>query len=136
LTDDEEEHTIAFGEMATTPSTLAPFVPNVTPLEMDILPHLDGHLDGEQMIVFETEMVTLVCLFPAIPSTVPSVSDSVYDSDCGLRNDNDPRLQLVDEASDVDNEKDALIAVATGLDTSPAAQMFPYHAYHIPLATL
>jgi hypothetical protein len=78
--DDEEEHTIVFGEMATTPSTLAPFVPNVTPLEMDFLPHPDD----EQMIVFETEMVTPVCLFLAIPSTAPSVSDSVYDSNYGL----------------------------------------------------
>ena len=80
--DDEEEHTIVFGEMATTPSTLAPSAPNVTPLEMDFLPHPDD----EQMIVFGTEMVTPVRLFPAIPSTAPSVSDSVYDSNYGLQN--------------------------------------------------
>ena len=70
--DDEEEHIIVFDEMATTPSTLAPSVPNVTPLEMEIFPHSDD----EQMIVFETEVVTPVCLFPAIPSTTAtSVSD-------------------------------------------------------------
>jgi hypothetical protein len=94
------------------------------------------HLDDEQMIVFETEVVTPVCLFLAIPSTATSASDFVYDSDCGLRNDIDPRLQLVDVASDDDIEKDALIDVATSLDTSHDAQMFPYHAYPIPLATI
>jgi hypothetical protein len=130
--DDEEEHTIVFGEMATTPSTLTPSAPNVTPLEMDILPHSDD----EQMIVFETVMVTPVCLFPAIPSTATYVSDSVFDSDCGLRNDNDPRLQLVDEASDDDHSKDALIDVAISLDTFHDALMFLSCAYPIPLATL
>jgi hypothetical protein len=131
--DDEEEHTIVFGEMATTPSTLAPFVPNVTPLEMDFLPHPDD----EQMIVFGTEMVTPVCLFPAIPSTAPSVSDSVYDSNCGLQSDNDPKLQLMDEASDDANGKDALIDVAPSLDTSHDAPPFWCHAsYPILLVTL
>jgi hypothetical protein len=89
------------------------------------------------MIVFETEVVTLVCLFPAIPSTATSVSDSVYDSNCGLGSDIDPRLLLVDEESDDDNGKDVLIDVATSLDTSHHdAQKFQYHAYPIPLATL
>jgi hypothetical protein len=88
------------------------------------------------MIVFETEVVTLVCLFPAIPSTATSVSDSVYDSDCGLGSDIDPRLQLVDEASDDDSGKDVLIDVAISLDTYHDVQMFLSHAYPIPLATL
>jgi hypothetical protein len=101
--DEEEEHTIVFDEMASPPSTLAPSAPSVTPIMMEILPHSD---DDEQMIVFETEVVTLVCLFPAIPSTATSVSDSAYDSDCGLGSDIDPRLQLVDETSDDDNGKD------------------------------
>jgi hypothetical protein len=57
--DEEEEHTIVFDEIAPTPSTLAPSVTNMTPLEMEILPHLDDEL----MIVFETEMVTPVCFF-------------------------------------------------------------------------
>jgi hypothetical protein len=48
--DDEDEHTIVFDEMASTPSTLAPSVPDVTPLEVEIL----HPLDDEQMIVFET----------------------------------------------------------------------------------
>jgi hypothetical protein len=66
---------------------------------MEILPHSDD----EQMIVFETEVVTPVCLFPAIPSTTAtSVSDLVHDSDCGLGSDIDPRLLLVDEESDDD----------------------------------
>jgi hypothetical protein len=39
--DDEEEHTIVFDEIAPTPSTLAPSVPNMTPLEMESLPHSD-----------------------------------------------------------------------------------------------
>jgi hypothetical protein len=130
--DEEEEHTIVFDEIAPTPSTLAPSVTNMTPLEMDILPQLDD----EQMIVFETEMVTPVCLFPAIPPTATSVCDSVYDSDCGLGSDIDPRLQLVDEVSDDDNGKDVLIDVASSLDTSHDAQQFRCHAYPIPLATL
>jgi hypothetical protein len=96
--DDDEEHTIVFDEIAPTPSTLAPSVPNVTPLEMEIFPHLDD----EQMIVFETEMVTLVCLFPAIPClTVTSINMphvALCDSDCGLGTDMIPRL-LVDEES-------------------------------------
>jgi hypothetical protein len=140
--DDEEEHTIVFDAMATTPSTLAPSVPNVTPLvEMEILPHLDD----EQMIVFETEMVTLVCLFPAIPClTVTSINMppdgkstvAFCDSDCGLGSDMIPGL-LVDEESDDDNGKDVLIDVATSLDTSHEdAQKFWYHAYPILLATL
>jgi hypothetical protein len=109
--DDEEEHTIVFDAMATTPSTLAPSVPNMTPLEMEILPHSDD----EQMIVFETKMVTPVCLFPALPSTATSVSDSVYDSDCDLGSDIDPRLQLADAASDDDNGQDVLIDALYGL---------------------
>jgi hypothetical protein len=100
---------------------------------MEILPHSDD----EQMIVFETEMVTPVCLFPAIPSTVAFVTNSVCDSDCGLGSDIDPRLLLVDEESDHDNAgKDVFIDVATSLDASHDAQKFRYHAYPIPLATL
>ena len=119
--------------MAPTPSTFAPSVLlNVTPQVMEILPHSDDEL----MIVFETEMATPVCLFPAIPSTATSVSDSVYDSDCGLGSYIDPRLQLVDAASDDDNGKGVFIDVATSLDTSHDAQKFRYHAYPIPLATL
>jgi hypothetical protein len=132
--DEEEEHTIVFDEMAPTPSTLAPSAPNVTPIMMEILSHLDD--DDEQTVVFETEMVTPVCLFSAVPSTATFVSGSVYDSDCGLLgSDIVPRL-LVDEESDDDNGKDVLIDVATSLDTFHDAQVFLYHAYPIPLATL
>ena len=129
--DDEEEHTIVFDEMATTPSTLAPSVPNVTPLEVEIL----HPLDDEQMVVFETEMVTPVCLFPAVPSTAAFVTKSVCDSGCGLDNDIAPRV-LVDGEPDDNSGKDVLIDVATSLDTFHDAQMFLYHAYPIPLAML
>jgi hypothetical protein len=102
------------------------------PIMMEILSHPD---DDEQTVVFETEMVTPVCLFPAVPSTATSVSDSVYDSDCGLGSYIVPRL-LVDEEPDDDNGKDVLIDVPTSFDTSHDAQTFLYHAYSIPLATL
>ena len=139
--DEEEEHTIVFDDIAPTSSTLAPSVPNVTPLEMEILPHSDD----EQMIVFDTEMVTPVCLFPAIPClTVTSINMpldgkstvALCDSDCGLGTDMIPRL-LVDEESAHDNGKDVLIDVATSLGTSHDVQHVPVPCSRpIPLATL
>jgi hypothetical protein len=129
--DDEEEHTIVFDEMAPTPSTLAPSVPNVTPLVMEILPHSDD----EQMVVFETEVVTPVCLFPAVPSAAAFVTNSVCDGGYGLDTDVAPRV-LVDGESDNDGGKDVLIDVAPSLDTSHDAQTFLYQAYPIPSAIL
>ena len=128
---DEEEHTIVFDEMAPTPPTLAPSVPNVTPLVIEILPHSDD----EQMIVFDTEVVTLVCLFPAVPSATAFVTNPVCDGGYGLDTDAAPRV-LVDGESDDDGGKDVLIDVAPSLDTFHDAQTFLYHAYPIPLAML
>jgi hypothetical protein len=100
--------------------------------------------------VFETEMVTPVCLFPAVPSppangppTLPGLAlhltvdgtEPVRDSGCGLGNDGAPRV-LVDGESDDDGGRDVLIDVPTSLDTSFRAQMFLHHAYPIPLAML
>lgn len=82
-----------------------------------------------------TQVVTPICLFPEVPSTATSVHDSVHDGNCGLGSDIIPTL-LVDEESDDDNGKNVLVDVTISLDTFHDAQMFPSHAYPIPLVTL